>query len=243
MKILFSILIIFSLLITVSAFEQNVFADTYTIKPVGGSGAPGCENSGGCYSPMYLSINEGDSVRFINTDSAAHTITSVSGGSPDGAFDSGLVMASGDFYFKLSNSGSYDYLCMVHPWMIGTIKVSAETSTYTPPPSYTPPTPTPTPTPSTTSSIDWQQRYLEVLSDFNDVSAKVGQLEKTNQQLVVDGAAYRIESEGLREQVSDMQNTINNLNTQINDLEKTIRDLNAITMEQVKVIYEWVLGK
>jgi len=240
MKILFSILIIFSLLITVSAFEQNVFADTYTIKPVGGSGAPGCENSGGCYSPMYLSINEGDSVRFINTDNAAHTITSGTGTSgPSGVFDSGMVMASGDFSFKLSNSGSYDYFCMVHPWMVGTIKVNAESSTYTPPPTYTPPTSSP----STTSSIDWQQRYLDVLSDFNDVSAKVGQLERDNQQLAVDGAAYRIESEGLREQVSDMQNTINNLNTQINDLEKTIRDLNAITMEQVKVIYEWVLGK
>lgn len=243
MKILFSIFVIFSLLLTVSAFEQNVFADTYTIKPVGGSGAPGCEETGGgCYTPSYIAIEEGDSIRFINTDNAAHTITSgnpTSGAS--GLFDSGLVMASGDFSFKLSQSGNYDYYCMVHPWMEGLIGVieAAETPTYTPPPSYTPPTSNP----STTSSIDWQNRYLDVLSDFNDVSAKVGQLEKTNQQLVVDGAAYRIESEGLREQVSDMQNTINNLNAQINDLEKTIKDLNAITMEQVKVIYEWVLGK
>jgi plastocyanin len=240
MKIIFNFILIFALLITFSSLPQDAFAST--VKPVSGSGAPGCEESGGCYSPMVQFVELGDKVLFINTDSSAHTFTSGSG-SPDGEFDSGLVMANGDFSHKFSNPGAYNYFCMVHPWMTGVIQV---TETYTPPtptPSYTPPTPTPSYTPPTTSSIDWQQRYLDVLSDFNDVSAKVGQLERTNQQLVVDGAGYRIESEGLREEISDMQNTISVLNTQNTDLKKSVENLNAVIMEQVKVIYEWVLGK
>ena len=209
MKAVLGFIAIFSLLVTFSSVGQDVFADSYTIKPVSGSGAPGCEERSGCYSPSVLTISKGDTVKFINTDSAAHTITSGTGdGGPDGVFDSSLIMAMGDYYFKLNNSGEYPYFCMVHPWMQGLILVKdSGGSTYTPPtPSYTPPT---------SSGTDWQGKYLDVLSDFNEVSSKVGNLQREN----------------------------SDLKSQINEMQRTIDNLNAVIMEQVKVIYDWVLGK
>lgn len=210
MKFLIGFLVIFSLMVTVSSFEQIAFADTYTIKPASGSGAPGCETRDGCYFPNPIYIETGDSIRFINTDNAAHTITSgFADDGPDGVFDSSLIMASSMFSFKLTDAGEYPYFCMVHPWMQGTIIVKESGGS-----SYTPPTTTYTP-PSTSSGTDWQSKYMEILSDFNDVSSKVGQLQKENE----------------------------NLKSQINEMQTTIDNLNIIIMEQVKVIHEWIVGK
>jgi len=207
MQMIFGIVLIFTLLIVFSV-GQDAFAETYTVKTTQGSGMPGCEDKGGCFIPEFLTISKGDTVRFLNTDGAAHTFTSgIASGGPDGQFDSSLIMANYDFSVKFSNAGTFDYFCMVHPWMTGVIIVKDSSgSTYTPPPSnYTPPT---------SSGIDWQSKYFQVLSDFNDVSAKVGELQSENSVL--------------RAQIAELENTINNLN--------------AIIMEQVKVIYDWVIG-
>ena len=69
---------------------------------------------------------------------------------------------------------------------------------------------------SSQSSSDnyWQKKYLETLSDFNEVSYKVEELQKENMSL----------------------------KNQISDLEKTIDSLNLIIQEQVKVIYDWIRG-
>ena len=44
---------------------------------------------------------------------------------PDGIFDSSLVMAGSSFSHVFEEAGSYDYFCMVHPWMAGMVMVSA----------------------------------------------------------------------------------------------------------------------
>jgi len=41
-------------------------------------------------------------------------------------FDSSLVMAGGMFSYKFEEAGTYDYFCMVHPWMKGIVTVSAD---------------------------------------------------------------------------------------------------------------------
>jgi plastocyanin len=145
---------IFLLLVLVSS--GFVFADAFadvTVVPVTGSGAPGCEEtSSGCYSPSEILIIKGETVTWKNTDSAAHTATSVSGGSPTDVFDSGLLMAGNSFSHKFTDSGRYDYLCMVHPWMTGVVVVAdieAEEE-----PVYVPPTPQPTQYPPSSSSAD-----------------------------------------------------------------------------------------
>jgi plastocyanin len=109
------------------------------------TGFPGCDESNSCYSPYRISINTGETISWYNADSAAHIVTSGSpSDGPTGEFDSGLIMAGNSFSHKFYSSGTYNYFCMVHPWMTGIVSVTA---TYTPPtytpPTYTPPTYTP----------------------------------------------------------------------------------------------------
>ena len=98
---------------------------THIVETAMGSGAPGCETSNACYLPADIIISTGDTVQWDNVDTAAHT---VSGGSPangpSGVFDSSLLMAGGDYSFTFDDAGNYDYFCMVHPWMVGSVTVN-----------------------------------------------------------------------------------------------------------------------
>ncbi|MBC8251467.1 MAG: pentapeptide repeat-containing protein [Candidatus Nitrosopelagicus sp.] len=93
------------------------------IVPVEDSGTPGCEATE-CYIPSHGIVAEGGTILFRNIDRTAHTMT---GGSPEdglsGIWDSSLIMAGAEYTFTLDDAGDYDYFCMVHPWMRGTIEV------------------------------------------------------------------------------------------------------------------------
>jgi len=90
-----------------------------------GSSVPGCEETNECYVPTSVSINTGDTISWSNDDTAAHTVSSgTPAGGPDGVFDSSLFMAGATFDVTFDNPGSYDYFCMVHPWMVGTVQVN-----------------------------------------------------------------------------------------------------------------------
>lgn len=92
--------------------------------PVGTS-TPGCETTNECYLPASVSISVGDTVVWNNDDTAAHTVTSGNpSDGPDGVFDSSLVMTGNSFEFTFNEAGSYEYFCMVHPWMTGAVQVS-----------------------------------------------------------------------------------------------------------------------
>ena len=89
-----------------------------------GAAVPGCENADECYLPYTISVATGATVMWSNDDSAVHTVSS---GTPDALtdiFDSGLFMTGNSFEFTFDESGTYDYFCMVHPWMIGVVSVS-----------------------------------------------------------------------------------------------------------------------
>ncbi|MDC0171381.1 plastocyanin/azurin family copper-binding protein [Candidatus Nitrosopelagicus sp.] len=89
-----------------------------------GSGAPGCEETDECYIPATLNISTGTTVVWENNDSAAHLATSgTPNGGPDGAFDSGMIMAGATYEFEFSDKGEFVYYCLVHPWMVGTVIV------------------------------------------------------------------------------------------------------------------------
>ena len=90
-----------------------------------GSGGPGCEETNECYIPYSITITVGDTVQWNNVDTAAHTVTS--GSIQDGAtglFDSSLFMSGETFEFTFDEAGTYDYFCMVHPWMTGIVVVT-----------------------------------------------------------------------------------------------------------------------
>ena len=108
-----------------AAVAANAGPQTHIVETAMGSGAPGCETSNACYLPQDITINTGDTVKWDNVDTAAHT---VSGGSPadgpSGVFDSSLLMAGGNYSFTFDDAGNYDYFCMVHPWMVGSVTVN-----------------------------------------------------------------------------------------------------------------------
>ncbi len=123
---LFLMFAVFSLIAT----TPSVFADhgTATVTNAPGSSVPGCEETAdGCFIPSMVTIDVGGEVTWDNDDTAAHTITSgTPTGGPDGHFDSSLVMAGSSFSHTFDEAGSFDYFCMVHPWMQGMVMVTDE---------------------------------------------------------------------------------------------------------------------
>jgi len=123
---LFGLLAIFSLI----AIAPSAFADhgTATVTNAPGSSVPGCENTAdGCFIPSMVTIDVGGEVTWENDDTAAHTVTSgTPTEGPSGVFDSSLVMAGSSFSHTFEDAGSFDYFCMVHPWMQGMVMVTDE---------------------------------------------------------------------------------------------------------------------
>ena len=77
-----------------------------------------------CYAPSTVQIKIGGTVTWKNVDALPHTVTSQKVPTPDLSFDSGMITTGGSFNHKFDKTGTYDYYCMVHPWMIGKVTVS-----------------------------------------------------------------------------------------------------------------------
>ena len=94
-----------------------------------GSSVPGCEETMSCYLPAHLIIGVGGTVTWDDVDTASHTVTSGTSpllddaGGPSGMFDSGLIYPGSSFSYTFEEAGSYDYYCIVHPWMTGMVEV------------------------------------------------------------------------------------------------------------------------
>jgi len=115
------------LLMTISIPAAH--AETTVSLPVG-SAVPGCEETDACYIPSSVNVGVGETVTWSNDDTAAHTVTSgTASGGPDGLFDSSLFAAGTTFSHTFEEEGTFDYFCMVHPWMVGTVTVGATAGT------------------------------------------------------------------------------------------------------------------
>ncbi len=91
---------------------------------VTGSNIPGCEETRTCFVPYQLNVGKGSTVTWLNADSVTHTVTSGSAtDGPDGDFDSGIFSAGETFSHMFGNDGSFNYFCMLHPWMTGQVIV------------------------------------------------------------------------------------------------------------------------
>jgi plastocyanin len=87
------------------------------------SSRPGCEVTNSCYSPSEILINSGDSITWLNGDTAFHSVTSGFYDAPNNIFDSGYLDPKESFTFFFEDIGKYDYFCTLHPWMKGQIIV------------------------------------------------------------------------------------------------------------------------
>ena len=88
------------------------------------SGLPGCEVDDACFSDSNLTVAVGTTVSWSNDDTIAHTVTSgnFDVGISD-LFDSSLFPPGESFEYTFDDPGTFDYFCIVHPWMVGTVNV------------------------------------------------------------------------------------------------------------------------
>lgn len=73
--------------------------------------------------PGTLVIEQGDTVNWIWTDGAPHTVTSDAGSTQ--TFDSGVLPSGSTYSLEFTEIGSNPYFCGVHPSMTGVIEVEA----------------------------------------------------------------------------------------------------------------------
>ena len=129
MVILSSLVVLFAIASMV-AIAPDAFANHHmqTVTNAPGSSTPGCEETAdGCFIPSPVTIPVGGTVTWENNDTAAHTSTAGSATEgPSGVFDSSLIMAGSSFSHTFDSAGTFDYFCMVHPWMAGSVIVVDE---------------------------------------------------------------------------------------------------------------------
>ena len=75
------------------------------------------------YDPETIDVTVGTIVAWDNQDDVAHTVSAGTPDSPGDLFDSGLFAAGEVYEFAFTEAGTYDYYCLVHPWMVGTVNV------------------------------------------------------------------------------------------------------------------------
>ena len=129
-KAISSIFVLFAIAAGMASMAPAAYADhaEVSIGAVEESGFSQSCVEAGCYTPMIATVDVGGVVTMTNTDpTGVHTFTSgtVNGftPSPDGTFDTGVLMSGDAFEWSPTEAGTYPYYCMLHTWMIGEIIV------------------------------------------------------------------------------------------------------------------------
>ena len=82
-------------------------------------------NVGTPFDPSEIHIIPNSTVTWINNDNVTHTVTS---GNPqqgaDGKFNSGLLKPGKEFSYTFTESGTFNYYCLIHPAMKGVVIVN-----------------------------------------------------------------------------------------------------------------------
>ena len=71
---------------------------------------------GFAFHPTTITISAGDTVRWTNIDSVNHDVKG-------DTFDSGVMKSNGTFEMIFNQTGTYNYICSIHPSMQGQIIV------------------------------------------------------------------------------------------------------------------------
>jgi plastocyanin len=72
------------------------------------------------YVPATLTVAPGATIRFVNDDAEAHTVTAV-----DRTFDSSGLDAGDSWTHRFIATGKFAYFCALHPYMHGVVIVRA----------------------------------------------------------------------------------------------------------------------
>lgn len=79
------------------------------------------------FSPSSITITQGATVKWVNKDSIAHTVTS--DGTAKTPLNSPLLSQNQEFPFIFTNVGTFPYHCEPHPFMKATVIVEAPAAT------------------------------------------------------------------------------------------------------------------
>jgi plastocyanin len=73
------------------------------------------------FNPSYITINVGDSVRWVNSDGIMHSV--VSNTNTADSWNSGGIPDGFNYTHVFNSVGRFDYYCDIHPQMMGTVVV------------------------------------------------------------------------------------------------------------------------
>ncbi len=100
-------------------------AESYDVFVTANSSLPGCEKDGSCWSDDIVIIRQYDEVTWHND--ADFDITVTSGSIHDDflgeSFDSDVILPGGTYTHAFEDSGSFQYLSVLQPWMTGSVVV------------------------------------------------------------------------------------------------------------------------
>lgn len=81
------------------------------------------------FNPLEVTVQAGQVVTFRNTGGQSHTATA-----GNGAFDTGLVPPGESKTLTVAAAGAYPFVCTPHPWMKGTLIITAAAAAPAPAP-------------------------------------------------------------------------------------------------------------
>lgn len=104
--------------------DKSQFADVVTISIPSGAAVQGNPD----YDPDAATVASDALITWVNDDTAPHSATSGSGfddADYGSLFDSGLLEQGQEFSVPAADlgAGEYQYFCIVHPYMVGTVTV------------------------------------------------------------------------------------------------------------------------
>lgn len=83
-----------------------------------------CSSTGACFSPCQITILQGDTVTWVNSDSLIHMVASGSSQSgPDGWFASSIISPHGTYSHKFDRTGPFTFFDNLHPSSSGVVIV------------------------------------------------------------------------------------------------------------------------
>jgi plastocyanin len=73
------------------------------------------------FGPAAITVPVGTTVTWTNADVEQHTATA-----KDRSFNSDVIANEKTFSFTFSKAGTYDYVCLIHPNMVGQVVVTTK---------------------------------------------------------------------------------------------------------------------
>ena len=124
--LLMAITIFFSVPLSIEGFAQTSYDVNIPIGAVNPNAPYFWQSEKDGSTTGIVEILKGDIVVWKNADTAAHTVTSgTASDGPDDIFDSGLFGPGKSFSYEFTEIGDYPYFCLLHPWMEGSVIVTA----------------------------------------------------------------------------------------------------------------------